>query len=382
MCITSQKMDNKVDEDIREKIKDEQIEIPDSYYEKVNMTLNQLQGRKKQKIVKWKPSIAMAACAAIVLSTTVFATVNYYQNRMQSMSDTEKKEISNSVQNSDVDVDSFSRELSDEEKARFVKLEKEYTSQGRFPKESLVMVDDDSTLSEDKVALLTESSTFVLPNRQLNDEEILEIIDFYHKRDYSMQSGDKAKISKPKVDDNVKQLAIEKSKTAIKAFYGVDCTDYKVQAEADTEGGYRLEIVGDDKKYTALYDVEQEKILEIGCSTALIEKEDALKANETLFAETGKAVLDRLEKICGKDKIVENMCGYNITDEKEVPNAIVSFAFKTSDNLCYVVKYDYNVEEVTDLFVMSYEDYQQTIENNKKKQEERGIKHKEVVFEK
>ena len=63
-----------------------------------------------------------------------------------------------------------------------------------------------------------------------------------------------------------------------------------------------------------------------------------------------------------------------------MPNELVSFVFKTSDNLCYVVKYDYNLEEVTDLFVMSYEDYQQTIENNKKKQEERGIKHKKVVF--
>ena len=44
-------------------------------------------------------------------------------------------------------------------------------------------------LDENKLVFCDNESMFILPDQELTDEELLQIIDFLYKRDYSLQEA-------------------------------------------------------------------------------------------------------------------------------------------------------------------------------------------------
>ncbi len=71
--------------------------------------------------------------------------------------------------------------------------------------------------------------------------------------------------------------------------------------------------------------------------------------------------------------IREIYCDYNVTEDEILTRGAVNYIYRLEDCGCYVVKYNIAAEEVTDLFIVPYQEYQQTIDNNAAKQAERGI---------
>ena len=51
---------------------------------------------------------------------------------------------------------------------------------------SILQISDQSEIVPDQICFLAQASTFYLPEKALSDEQMLELIDFYAKRDYSV----------------------------------------------------------------------------------------------------------------------------------------------------------------------------------------------------
>ena len=77
-------------------------------------------------------------------------------------------------------------------------LAEAYQTEGKFPEGEIVRIASEDEILPDRVCFLPDTSTFYLPETEMTDEDLLEIIDFYCKRDYSImeqetpQAGDKA----------------------------------------------------------------------------------------------------------------------------------------------------------------------------------------------
>ena len=77
----------------------------------------------------------------------------------------------------------FSRELSIEEKARYDELEWKYEKEGLFPEKEVKTVGQKDLIGEG-VTFYSRECMYYLPEEELTDEELLQIIDFTHKAIY------------------------------------------------------------------------------------------------------------------------------------------------------------------------------------------------------
>ena len=71
----------------------------------------------------------------------------------------------------------------------------------------------------------TKQAQYDLPESEMTDEELLELIDFYYKRDYSIQSENnpqKSSVRKCNIDEND---AVNLSRESIKNVFGIDVSD-------------------------------------------------------------------------------------------------------------------------------------------------------------
>lgn len=121
------------------------------------------------------------------LSIPVRALVNsIVQERMEELPREEVASIVEQTDNQETEADSFSREYTEGEKERRAELYKAYM-EGTFPQGELMQVDSEEEARQQEFCFLTTSGTFFLPaNRELTDEEILQMIDFEKKRDYAL----------------------------------------------------------------------------------------------------------------------------------------------------------------------------------------------------
>lgn len=125
----------------------------------------------------------------LVSGTTVLSAKAYlsYRERLAAMSDKEIDTMIKSV-DSKIGIIYYSRFLTEAENEGICKtLLEEYESEGVFPKGELLVVNDQSEMREEEMPFFDiGSSTIFLPDRELSDEEMLQIIDFYHKADYAV----------------------------------------------------------------------------------------------------------------------------------------------------------------------------------------------------
>lgn len=154
--------------------------------------------RKNMKSRKWQKIVAAAAIAVLaggVISFPVRALIDDFymgstvQLRMEDMTEEESKKLLDDIDNPDyhieADGDSYSREYTADEKARMVNLYQQY-KQGVFPEKELQMAYSEEEAGQYELCYLTNGCRLCLPERELTDEEILEIIEFDIKRDYAI----------------------------------------------------------------------------------------------------------------------------------------------------------------------------------------------------
>ena len=129
--------------------------------------------------------IVISAAACLLLASVTVTASGLYRTRMESMNHEKLETYFSGLQEADVAADSYSRPLTDGEKNRLEELRQAYLEEGYFPKKELVMLDSPEKYKKG-VAFYAARSTFFLPEEEMTDEELLELIDFREKRDYSL----------------------------------------------------------------------------------------------------------------------------------------------------------------------------------------------------
>ena len=174
----------------------EQIHISEEMQEEIIMNVRNRVENGKNKTRNWKKiatSAAVVALAAGIVSIPVQAVVkNIVLARMESIPQEEVQAIGDMVQEErNAEADGFSREYSDEERERSQVLWQEYEN-GRFPDGVIAQVDDAEAVTEGMFCYIRSTGVFNLPDQEMTDEEILEIIDFQHKMSYAVSQSSAA----------------------------------------------------------------------------------------------------------------------------------------------------------------------------------------------
>ena len=189
--------DDFIDRKIRKMAEAERMAVPESLDAKVENILDGLETEKKdskntdgkrvnQTVCHYGfRRIVIPAAACLLLASVTVTASGLYRARMESMNHEKLETYFSGLQEADVAADSYSRPLMDSEKNRLEELRRAYQEEGYFPKRELTMLDSPEKYKKG-VAFYAARSTFFLPEEEMTDEELLELIDFREKRDYSL----------------------------------------------------------------------------------------------------------------------------------------------------------------------------------------------------
>lgn len=166
-------------------------------------------GRGSRQHYSFRRAAILAAACLVLASATVTAS-GMYQARMESMNHEKLEEYFAQLQEANASADSYSRPMTESETARLEELRQAYLEQGYFPKKELTLIDSPEKYKKG-VAFYAERSTFFLPDAELTDEQLLELIDFKEKREYSL-----AKISEEIEAGSYEYVKTEPEKDAAK----------------------------------------------------------------------------------------------------------------------------------------------------------------------
>ena len=184
---------------LAQKEADRTPKLPQNFDEHIENILSCLPAGKKRRFT-WKKVIILAAALAATLSVTVTAAVNYVRQRMEAMNEAERSSHFQASLNT-APADFYSRELTDMEKNKMEELKEKYYNEGVFPEGTLKRIEAASEYDGNGVAFLASRGTFFLPEKELNDEEILQIIDFREKREFSIHEAE-SKAAAGELDDS------------------------------------------------------------------------------------------------------------------------------------------------------------------------------------
>ena len=131
---------------------------------------------------------AAVACLVIICVAGITAcaaeAIHAYKERMTEMNRQLLDEYYNVAFQSH--TISYSRAMTKEETKRYNILKEEYLTEGHFPKGAVKYLENASDYRGKGVALHAETGILYIPDKELKDEEILQIIDFFKKREYSI----------------------------------------------------------------------------------------------------------------------------------------------------------------------------------------------------
>ncbi len=157
--------------------------------------MNENEGQKVEnkanKAAGWQKKAAVAAVALVVAGAVGFSANavrnNMVKARMEAVPQLEMDEILEEIDSSQAEADTYSRDLTSEEMEREVALRSEYLN-GRFPEKEIIKVKEESDIvDKNTLCFAAKTSYYNIPDRELTDEEMLQMIDFQEKRSYAMQ---------------------------------------------------------------------------------------------------------------------------------------------------------------------------------------------------
>ena len=216
-----------------------EFELPNSYEMRFQNTLEKISAKKAKRyflLFHSKVAAVIALCVvSLSLSIGAGAAINLYIQRMNSLNEEEMLTYNSEVQNTDKEADSFSRQLSKLERDKMLEFREEYETEGRFPTKEILKVQKKSEVVHGELCFCVENSTFYLPKQELTDDELLQIIDFMEKRDYSVRK--KNSVSELPSSENEKvseDEAVEFAKKILADVYNLDITYADEEIEFET----------------------------------------------------------------------------------------------------------------------------------------------------
>lgn len=339
-------------EDSREFVKNElensKPAIPQGYYPKLQSILHGLPEQKKQNKYWYVGKVAIIVAGILCFgSTGIYAAKNYRVSRMEEMSKQEMKEYAEDVAESSANCDSFSRKLTDAEQERRKELDALYVSEGKIPEGELLQVESKSDVLEDQLCFVPNESKFYLPERELTEEELLEIIDFYYKRDYSVVSSaeaDKVESIESKENHLTEQEMLSCARKYVNSLFDIDVKEwlYSYDAENVTEDGCYVHIVFQNngkESYDVLLDAETGELQQMQYytdnvyGTGITVDEESYK---NIYADIKKNVL---EKLSSNSKIQNAYFYYGIDTDESLKRGWVKYVLELPSGDGYVINY-------------------------------------------
>lgn len=198
----------KIDKEIRKMAKQAKCPVSKEYEERMDSLVKSMKEETAARAERSKlsllpmPKAGLAACVmcgVLIVSVPVAAKViSVVTARMENMSRQEQEayveanDSHNMTSEHETEAVRYSREMSAEEAARYNDFLEKY-EEGLFPEGELQQVDKLEEIAEisEPVYEVWNREIF-LPERDLTDEELLEIIDFYQKSAYSVSHTEEA----------------------------------------------------------------------------------------------------------------------------------------------------------------------------------------------
>lgn len=192
----------------------EQVHIPEKMQEDI---IAKLQGRMETgwfKTRKRKVEFAAAIAVTFVLAAGVASisvqaiAENAVRARMENLSREEVKEMENLLRKQRVLADTYSREFSENEEQRYRELWRAY-EKGTFPQKEIPQANNLEEVEEGAFCYLWDTSEYCLPDRELTDEELLEMIDLSHKQNYALSQSQAVQEVRAEMEAEQKRLKEE-----------------------------------------------------------------------------------------------------------------------------------------------------------------------------
>lgn len=187
----------------------DQVHISEEMQEEIIMNIQNRMKNRRHKTRNWKKT-AVAAAAFILIAGAVSVPVqalvsDFVKARMESIPTEEVQEINNMLRERPVEADGFSREYTDEEKERNTALWQAY-EEGTFPENVIAQVDNAEDAPEGTLCYIRSTGVFNLPEQEMTDEEMLEIIDFQHQMAYAVEQSPAAQEARAEMETEKNQL--------------------------------------------------------------------------------------------------------------------------------------------------------------------------------
>lgn len=381
-------LNDKKDEIICRKMREQATDIPESFQDHIRTLMRELPTEPKAERKKYPvykiAVLFLAAC--LICSGTCYAGVKLYQKRLQEMSKTERKQLKEKIQKSYADADSYSRDLTEAENKMFDQLREEYEN-GRFPEEQLLTVEKAADVPEATLAYCYENATFYLPEKELSEQQMLEIIDFNYKTDYALiqENREEQPTSRPLDPDAEKQKLWEsQAKNLIKYLLGLPTRNIQYSEPEVADGNEdSIEITCSSKDWDYSYiirmDAQTGEISAMGFDVDVAPKFDSntgIPVDEPLYQSRSKDLVEKVEA-CYHKKVKKLTLYYNHVDGK-LSRGNTKYAACLEDDTTIVMMYNEKLDRISSLYVTDYNIFQNFQRDSRRAAKMRGHKVKKV----
>lgn len=342
---------------------------------------------KCKKLKFYKPVRIGAIMVCMLVSAPLIADVtSNVLERMQQMNKQEVDSLNDLLQAQKVEADSFSRALTAEEQDRKKRLLEAYTYKERFPEGDVKLVEGESLALENTLCYDINNSTFYLPHRPLSDEELLQLIDFNHKRDYSLQVMNPVEKTEVNMKDVKEMGLVEKAQYVIHTIYGLapQSLESTIECQDEARKSYSVTFTEGKRNFSVGLEGEDLKVKNVGATLQnelstyqVVTKEIA--ENETVLYEQSKDIVENVFAV--GQGIKSAWCNYFIGDGGRAQDRKIHYLFELEDGSAYIFRYVQEEGTLYECFYMTrFSDYQRMMEQNDPKDLERGVKREQ--FEK
>ncbi len=388
--------DFQFDKEFAELLQTSEFVLPDSYETRFQETLKQISVMNPKRyflLFHSKIAAVITIClVSISVSVGVGAAINLYQQRMSTMNREQICKYNSDVQNVEAEVDGFSRSLSQEEQDRMTNLREQYEKSGRFPTNEILEVQKESAVIRDTLCFCTENSTFYLPKTTLTDEELLQIIDFMEKRDYSVQRENTQEEPDSQGEYVTEDAAVEQAKQMITEIYQVEATEVKASVELDVTknsagdklSSYFVALTDKGWRFDAVVEIDSQTGKINGVDVESKDKKECvpgLKVKPSKYA-TVESEIKRISGILGLHEEIENIwMSYNYLADNTLNRGNVKYVIEAKEGDGYVFLYSVNTGMLYDMYyIPDYTVFMKQEKRNAKQNEKGGIYRKQVML--
>ena len=268
---------------------------------------------------------------------------------------------------SNADKDSYSRKLTDFERERMDKLREQYENEGRFPEGKVAVVDKEEDAKEGQITFVTTTRTYVIPEKEMTDEQILQIIDYGYKEDYSLRQERRETeenydgvVSDEQVAENEekikssngmsKEAAKELAAKYIKNIYDIDVSEYDVDVNANYDSSYEVHFQKDNSIIVNI-DAVNKQLEYIHIDEYEVENNNE-KADENLFtnyADTVKEIIINKANLAETDS--KYHYEYTLTEDEKVQAGIMSYYFEKSNGKVVQIRVNCKEQKIIDVAI-------------------------------